>query len=209
MKRNHQNNLPLGKIGISRFFRICVLLLLPTQFCLSQLYISEGTKIFDSSGILGNYPNTENEKGSIYVVEGTLVSNSENINAYHVTVSQKTSNLSSQKHLVKNTKLYKNRSAGRKGSFKQKTAEAKVHPVYKPLDNTGSSLYFKMLQENTAISSSSSFSTKKYGTAGKFEFETSQPFSSTIQKTFFSKKENLIVVSTTHKVRPPPSFYFN
>ncbi|WP_185226565.1 hypothetical protein [Chryseobacterium indologenes] len=206
MKRNHQNNLPLGKIGISGFFRICVLLLLPTQFCLSQLYISEGTKIFDSSGILGNYPNTENEKGSIYVVEGTLVSNSENINAYHVTVSQKTSNLSSQKHFVKNTKLYKNRSAGRKGSFKQKTAEAKVHPVYKPLDNTGSSLYFKMLQENTAISSSSSFSTKKYGTAGKFEFEIPKVLSHKNQKTFSPENENSIKLPTSHTVRPPPIF---
>ncbi len=186
--------------GTSHFLRIVITLLFIPHLFLSQIYISKDIRVFDSGNILKVSQNSRNEKAGIYIIEGTLTSGLKNQSSVVTKISyyktKKTSPLLAKRKTYDSINTKKTVS-GREETQKQQSL------VYKPLNNQNS-FSFSNGNANSVVSSAPNFSAKKYGITAKFEFETSQPFSSTIQKTFFSKKENLIVVSTTHKVRPPP-----
>ena len=205
MKSKYEQSFYFRKIGIFLFFRTGILFLLFPHLCFSQFYVSKGAKVFDSDNSLKIVQYSPKAKTEIYIAKGTVIYGLENQSGVSINISNhKTERINTplakrKKHDSINTKKT---VSGREETPKQQSL------VYKPSNKQGK-ISFSNGNTNSAVPASPSFSAKKYGITAKFEFETSQPFSSTIQKTFFSKKENLIVVSTTHKVRPPPSFYFN
>lgn len=200
MKSKYEYDDYFRENGTSLFLRIVITLLFIPHFFLSQIYISKDAKVFGSDKLIGTPQHSQKEKTKIYAVDGTIISG---LDQRSVVVDYVT------KKKQKNTNVFiAKRKRSDSKNLGKTISEPKATPknqllVYKSLNNQNS-FSFSNGNANSVVSSAPNFSAKKYGITAKFEFETSQPFSSTIQKTFFSKKENLIVVSTTHKVRPPP-----
>lgn len=191
--------------GTSHFLSIVIALLFIPHLFLSQIYISKDIRVFDSGNILKVSQNSRNEKAGIYIIEGTLTSGLKNQSSVVTKISYYKTNKTSP--LLAKRKTYdsintKKTVSGREETQKQQSL------VYKPLNNQNS-FSFSNGNANSVVSSAPNFSAKKDGIITKFEIEISSALLSKNHKTLFSENENLIVQSTAHKVRPPPSFYFN
>ena len=204
MKSKYKPNIYFGEIGIFLFFRAGILFLLFPHLCFSQFYVSKGAKVFDSDNSLKIVQYSPKAKTEIYIAKGTVIYGLENQSGVSVNISnhktKKTSPLLAKRKTY-DSKNTKKEVSGCKETPKQPTL------VYKPLNKQGK-ISFSNGNTNSAVPASPSFSAKKYGIITKFEIEISSALLSKNHKTLFSENENLIVQSTAHKVRPPPSFYF-
>ena len=181
-----------------------MLILIP-KFCLSQIYVSESTIVYDPDNAIETDYNSQKAKADLYIVKGTVTSGLENQSVVVAYIDgqkpQKVKSLLAEKKIY-DSKNTKKTVSGRKETPKQQSL------VYKFLKNQNS-FSFSDGNANSAVSSAPSFSAKKVVITANFEIEISSALSSKNHKLFSSENENLIVQSTAHKVRPPPSFYFN
>lgn len=205
MKSKYKYDDYFGENGTSHFLRIVITLLFIPHLFLSQIYISKDAKVFGSDKLIGTPQHSQKEKTKIYAVDGTIISGLDQrsvIVDYVAKKKQKNTNVFIAKLKTYNSKNLK------KNINEPKATPQKQLLVYKPLNNQNS-FSFSNGNANSVVSSAPNFSAKKDGIITKFEIEISSALLSKNQKTLFSENENLIVQSTAHKVRPPPSFYFN
>lgn len=190
------------KNRIPRFFRIFIwFLFLPFQL-LSQIYISNDNRIFDSHNILKVSQNSRNEKAGIYIIEGTLTSGLKNQSSVVTNISNYKTKKTSP--LLAKRKTYDSINTKKTVSVREET-QKQQSLVYKPLNNQNS-FSFSNGNANSVVSSAPNFSAKKDGIITKFEIEISSVLSHKNQKTFSPENENSIKLPTSHTVRPPPTF---
>lgn len=205
MKSKYEYDDYFRENGTSHFLSIVIALLFIPHLFLSQIYILKDIRVFDSGNILKVSQNSRNEKAGIYIIEGTLTSGLKNQSSVVTKISYYKTNKTSP--LLAKRKTYDSINTKKTVSGREETPKQQSL-VYKPLNNQNS-FSFSNGNANSVVSSAPNFSAKKDGIITKFEIEISSALLSKNQKTLFSENENLIVQSTAHKVRPPPSFYFN
>ena len=202
MKSKYKQSFCYGEKGISFFFRICFLLILIPKFCLSQIYVSESTIVYDPDNAIETDYNSQKAKADLYIVKGTVTSGLENQSVVVAYIDgqkpQKVKSLLAEKKIY-DSKNTKKTVSGRKETPKQQSL------VYKPLNNQNS-FSFSNGNANSVVSSAPNFSAKKDGIITKFEIEISSVLSHKNQKTFSPENENSIKLPTSHTVRPPPTF---
>lgn len=205
MKSKYEYNDYFRENGTSHFLSIVIALLFIPHLFLSQIYILKDIRVFDSGNILKVSQNSRNEKAGIYIIEGTLTSGLKNQSSVVTNISNYKTKKTSP--LLAKRKTYDSINTKKTVSVREET-QKQQSLVYKSLNNQNS-FSFSNGNANSVVSSAPNFSAKKDGIITKFEIEISSALLSKNQKTLFSENENLIVQSTAHKVRPPPSFYFN
>ena len=150
-----------------RFLKFCVLFFLFPKFSFSQIYVSEGAKIFDSDNSLTIIQDSQSEKEHIYIVKGTITSGLENQHSSVVYINPK--NVKKIKPLLTERKIHDSKNTKEKIVSERKETQKQPTLVYTSSNNENS-FGVSNGKNITAVTPNPSFS-PKYGIAKKFDFE--------------------------------------
>lgn len=118
-----------GKFGITVISKICILFILLPHSLLSQIYTSNGAKIYDNENSL-TIIDTRNEKANLYIVKGTVVyglrNQSVKVDYIEISTAQKT------KPLLTENKIHDSKHTEKVASGRTET-QTQPTLVYKPM----------------------------------------------------------------------------
>lgn len=183
------------------FLKFCVLFLLLPNFCISQIYVSGGAKIYNSENSI--ITSSYSEKSEIYIVKGTITSGLENQHSSVVYINPK--NVKKIKPLIAEKKIHDSKNTKEKIVSERKETQKQPTLVYTSSNNENSFGVYNG-KNISAVTTNSSFS-PKYGIAGKFDFEIPSNLSAKNGKTFSQENQSFILSLSAYRVRPPPAFF--
>ena len=176
------------KFGITVISKICILFILLPHFLLSQIYTSNGAKIYDNENSLTIIEDTRNEKANLYIVKGTVVyglgNQSVKVDYIEISTAQKTKSLLAENkiHDSKNTEKV---ASGRTETQKQPTL------VYKPLP-VETNCVLQPGKINSVAPPNTDFK-QKYGIIRDIVFGISTTISNKNEKTFSQENQSIIL----------------
>lgn len=183
------------------FLKFCVLFLLLPNFCISQIYVSGGAKIYNSENSI--ITSSYSEKSEIYIVKGTITSDLENQHSSVVYINLK--NVKKIKPLIAEKKIHDSKNTKEKIVSERKETQKQPTLVYTSSNNENS-FGVSNGKNITAVTPNPSFS-PKYGIAEKFDFEIPSNLSAKNGKTFSQENQSFILSLSAYRVRPPPAFF--
>ena len=180
------------------FLKFCVLFLLLPNFCISQIYVSGGAKIYDSENSI--ITSSYSEKSEIYIVKGTITSGLENQHSSVVYINLK--NVKKIKPLIAEKKIHDSKNTKEKIVSERKETQKQPTLVYTSSNNENS-FGVSNGKNITAVTPNPSFS-PKYGIAEKFDFEIPSNLSTKNEK-FRTENEKFSTFLISYKTgRAPP-----
>lgn len=199
-KSTQNNSIKFWRNRDFRFLKFCVLFFLFPNFSFSQIYVSEGAKIYDSKNTINTAPNSETAKAEIYIAKGAEIYGLENQFAEVVYI--KTEVLKKNKPLIAERKLHDSKNTKEKIVSGRKETQKQPTLVYTSSNNENS-FGVSNGKNISAVTPNPSFS-PKYGIAEKFDFEIPSNLSTKNEK-FRTENENFSTFLISYKIgRAPP-----
>ena len=183
------------------FLKFCVLFLLLPNFCISQIYVSGGAKIYDSENSI--ITSSYSEKSEIYIVKGTITSGLENQHSSVVYINLK--NVKKIKPLIAEKKIHDSKNTKEKIVSGRKETQKQPTLVYKPLP-VETNCVLQTGKINSVAPPNPDFK-QKYGIIRDIIFGISSTISNKNEKMFSQENQSFILSLSAYRVRPPPAFF--
>ena len=184
-----------------RFLKFCVLFFLFPNFSFSQIYVSEGAKIYDSENSI--ITSSYSEKSEIYIVKGTITSGLENQHSSVVYINLK--NVKKIKPLIAEKKIHDSKNTKEKIVSGRKETQKQPTLVYKPLP-VETNCVLQTGKINSVAPPNPDFK-QKYGIIRDIIFGISSTISNKNEKMFSQENQSFILSLSAYRVRPPPAFF--
>ena len=190
-----------GKFGITVISKICILFILLPHSLLSQIYTSNGAKIYDNENSL-TIIDTRNEKANLYIVKGTVVyglrNQSVKVDYIEISTAQKT------KPLLTENKIHDSKHTEKVASGRTET-QTQPTLVYKPMP-VETNCVPQPGKINSVAPPNTDFK-QKYGIIRDIIFGISSTISNKNEKMFSQENQSFILSLSAYRVRPPPAFF--
>ena len=190
-----------GKFGITVISKICILFILLPHSLLSQIYTSNGAKIYDNENSL-TIIDTRNEKANLYIVKGTVVyglrNQSVKVDYIEISTAQKT------KPLLTENKIHDSKHTEKVASGRTET-QTQPTLVYKPMP-VETNCVPQPGKINSVAPPNPDFK-QKYGIIRDIIFGISSTISNKNEKMFSQENQSFILSLSAYRVRPPPAFF--